>query len=173
MRKIICCFAMAAAISVSAANSLRPGEGVANDHAGNVAFVQRGGGNAYGFGGSSQFVTPIGLTLLAWDIPSSISVVEGLRLNLGVGRFEKTYGVDVGAFSRSGDFAGIAVNVIGNFSERDSEGLQVGLVNVTDGAVNGLQIGLFNSAGRLNGVQIGLLNNSKAQLFFPILNAGW
>ena len=113
-RRIICCFAMAAAISACAANSLRPGEGVANDHAGNVSFVQRGGGNAYGFGGSSQFFTPIGLTLLAWDIPSSISVVEGLRLNLGVGRFEKTYGVDVGAFSRSGDFADSNITIVGN-----------------------------------------------------------
>lgn len=58
---------------------------------------------------------------------------------------------------RGGDFAGVAANVIGNFSERDSEGLQIGLVN---------------SAGRLNGVQVGLLNNSRAQLSFPILNAG-
>jgi len=175
MRKLFCA-AFAAVASTLAAfgqETFRAGEGVANDHSGNVSFVPRGGGNEYGYGIGRQYVTPLGLTLLAWDMPNSFSVVKGLRLNLGCGRFERTYGVDAGLFSKSGDFCGVAANAVGNFSERDATGLQCGLVNLAVDSVQGVQIGLFNRARRLYGVQIGLINVNSCGIVFPIMNVGW
>lgn len=151
----------------------KAGEGIANNHWGNVSYVPRGGGNPYGYGAGSSYVTPLGLTLIAWDIPNSMSVVKGVRLNLGCGRFERTYGVDLGLFSKSGDFSGVAANVIGNFSERDATGLQLGVVNMVEGEVRGVQIGLVNKAGHLYGLQIGLVNFNPSGITFPILNFGF
>jgi len=161
------------AFAADAQETFKAGEGVANDHSGNVSFVPRGGGNDYGYGIGSQYVTPLGLTLLAWDVPNAFSVVKGLRLNLGCGRFERTYGIDAGLFSKSGDFCGVAANVVGNFSERDADGLQCGLVNIAADSVRGLQIGLFNRAKCLYGVQIGLINVNSCGIVFPIMNVGW
>jgi len=151
----------------------RAGEGVANDRSGNVSFVARGGGNDYGYGLGRQYVTPLGLTLLAWDVPNSFSVVKGVRANLGCGRFERVYGVDLGLFSASGDFCGVAANLVGNFSERDAVGLQCGLVNMAEDSAKGLQVGLFNQAKRLYGVQVGLINVNACGIVCPILNVGW
>ena len=151
----------------------RAGEGVANDHNGNVQYVSRGGGNAYGYGAGSSYVTPLGLTLIAWDIPNSMSVVKGVRLNFGCGRFERTYGADLGLYSKSGDFSGVAANLIGNFSERNAQGLQLGVVNMVEGDVRGVQIGLVNKSGHLYGLQIGLVNFNPSGISFPILNFGF
>ena len=151
----------------------KAGEGVANNHSGNVSYVSRGGGNPYGYGAGSSNVTPFGLTLIAWDFPNSMSVVKGVRANLGCGRFERTYGVDLGLFSKSGDFSGVAANIVGNFSERDATGLQVGLVNMVEEDVRGVQIGLVNKSGHLYGVQIGLINFNPSGISFPILNFGF
>lgn len=151
-----------------------PGQGVANDHAlgGNrrdVTFVQRGGGNAYGY---RAYTTAIGLTFLPWSVPNFESTVKGVRMNLGWGGYAGTYGFDIGTFSGSGDFGGLAINWFGNFVERDADGVQIGLVNI-GGCARGLQIGLVNYVERLDGVQIGLLNFATSQWFLPILNVGW
>ena len=84
--KRIALFASVFAVSAAFAQ-LRPGEGVANDHATgakstDVVFVQRGGGNAYGY---RSYDTAIGLTFLPWAAPNSESTVKGFRLNLGWG----------------------------------------------------------------------------------------
>lgn len=175
MKKLLFAIIVSSFFSTSAFSqeTFRAGEGVANGMGSNVTWVQRGGGNDYGYGGGTQYHTPLGLTLLAWDIPNSMSVVCGLRLNLGFGRFERTYGIDCGAFSKSGEFAGVAVNVVGNFCERDAEGLQVGVVNMVDGEVDGVQIGIVNKASRLRGLQIGLVNFNPSGISFPIVNCGF
>lgn len=169
------CAVMAAGVAGAAfaQEVFRAGEGVANNHSGNVSYVPRGGGNPYGYGAGCSYVTPFGLTLIAWDFPNSMSVVKGVRANLGCGRFERTYGADLGLFSKSGDFSGIAANVVGNFSGRDATGLQVGLVNMVEGEVRGVQIGLVNKSGHLYGVQIGLVNFNPSGISFPILNFGF
>lgn len=172
-RTMLAAFAAGVSLAISAQEVFRAGEGVANNHGGNVSYVSRGGGNPYGYGAGSSYVTPLGLTLVAWDIPNSMSVVKGVRANLGCGRFERTYGVDLGLFSKSGDFCGVAANVVGNFSERDAEGFQFGVVNMVEGDVRGVQIGLVNKAGHLYGVQIGLVNFNPSGISFPILNFGF
>jgi len=175
MRRLFWAVALAAcsAFAADGEETFRAGEGVANDHSGNVSFVTRGGANAYGYGVGRQYETPLGLTLLAWDMPNSLSIVKGLRLNIGCGRFECTYGVDAGLFSKSGEFCGVAANLIGNFSERYADGLQCGLVNVAGSSAKGLQLGLFNRAQRLYGVQIGLINVNSSGIVFPFVNVGW
>lgn len=174
MKKVaLVSFVAAAALAVSAQETFRAGEGVANGVGSNVTWAPRGAGNDYGYGGGTQYHTPLGLTLLAWDIPNSMSVVCGLRANLGCGRFERTYGIDLGAFSKSGETVGVAGNIVGNFCERDADGLLVGVVNMVDGDMNGVQIGLVNKASRLRGVQIGLINFNPSGISFPILNCGF
>lgn len=174
MRKFAFAALVVAAVSVASAQEVfRAGEGVANQHGGNVLFVQRGGGNVYGYGVGRQYYTPIGLTLIAWDIPNSMSAIYGARFNLGCGRFERTYGADLGLFSRNGEFSGVAANVIGNFCETNAEGLQLGVVNMVEGDVDGVQIGLVNKAGHLRGLQIGIVNFNPSGISFPILNFGF
>jgi len=162
-----------AALSLSAAG-FEAGKGVANDHATgvhsrDVTFVQRGGGNGYGY---RQYALPVGLTLLSWAPPNFESSVYGVRLNFGWGRYEQTWGLDAGAFSRSARFGGIAANLFGNWATADQSGLVAGLVNAGE-EVNGLQVGAVNMAGRLRGVQIGFLNFNRAGIVFPVINIGW
>jgi hypothetical protein len=67
-----------------------------------------------------------------------------------------------GLFSVAGDdLDGIQLAGLFNVAGEDSRALQVaGLMNVTGGTCGGLQVGLFNIAGKLTGVQIGLVNVS-------------
>ena len=162
-------------MSVAAVAQWQPGQGMANDRArgGNardVVFVERGGGNPYGY---RSYDTAIGLTLLPWSFPNEESSVRGLRLNFGWGYYAGTYGLDLGTFSSTGEFRGLGANWIGHYADRDAKGLQVGLVNVTGHSAVGLQIGLVNYVERLEGVQIGLLNFATSQWTLPIINIGW
>lgn len=172
MKKV---FAVAVcALAFSSFAQWKPGQGVANDHARgsnphDVPFVQRGGGNGYGY---RTYDVPIGLTFLPWSAPNFESTVKGVRVNLGWGRYAATYGLDLGAFSNSGDFAGVAANWLGNVVSRDAVGVQVGLVNA-GGRARGLQIGLVNHVDRLDGVQIGLLNFATSQWSIPFVNVCW
>lgn len=165
-------FAIAASVALA---QFRPGEGVANDHstgesAQDVVFVQRGGGNPYGY---RSYDMALGLTFLPWAVPNFESSVKGFRLNLGWGHYAGTYGLDVGAFSNSGEFGGIAANWLGNAVDNDAAGLQVGLVNIVGGNTAGLQIGLINYTSHLSGVQIGLLNFATEQWTLPIINVAF
>ncbi len=154
---------------------LRPGEGIANDHATgtakrDVVFVARGGENGYGY---RSYTTAIGLTFMPWAMPNSESTVKGLRLNFGWGRYAETYGIDAGLFSNSGAFGGISGNLLGNAVSEDVAGIQAGLVNVAGRTASGVQIGLVNYAERLQGVQIGLLNMAATQWTLPVINIAW
>ena len=87
-------FAIAASVALA---QFRPGEGVANDHATgesaqDVVFVQRGGGNPYGY---RSYDMALGLTFLPWAVPNFESSVKGFRLNLGWGHYAGTYGLDL------------------------------------------------------------------------------
>jgi len=65
-----------------------------------------------------------------------------------------------GLFSVAGDeLDGIQIAGLFNVAGEDSRAVQIaGLMNVTGGTCSGLQVGLFNVAGRLKGVQVGLVN---------------
>lgn len=151
-----------------------PGKGVANDHATgkkatDVVFVQRGGGNGYGY---VSYDTAFGVTVFPWSLPNFESTVKGLRLNFGWGEHAGVYGLDTGLFAASKSFAGISATFLGTYTQ-EARGLEVGLVNVTRGYTAGLQIGLVNSTDSLCGVQIGLLNFSWSQWSMPIINVAF
>ncbi len=184
--------AVAAAVFAAAieAQVLTPYSGVANDHGYgptapvNVAYAPRTVETGYGYGGGQTFLS---VTILPWSAPGESWDVRGLRLNLGWGANREMYGIDAGLFGWSDVFAGIGVNVFGNYTEHDADGIQIGLINEVDGRMRGIQIGLVNScevqnslniglvniAERLEGVQIGLLNFNRCGIDMPILNAGW
>lgn len=166
-------FVMCASV-VCAQSQWQAGKGVSNDHADgrnahDVTFVARDSLNGYGY---RQYSMPAGLTVLPWSLPNFESSVYGIRLNLGWGRYAETYGLDAGIFSNSGEFGGIAANLIGNAVSGTCSGLQAGLVNVGREGVCGLQVGAVNFAGRLYGVQIGFLNFNRSGVVLPLINVG-
>ena len=168
---------LAAAVlgSVAASAQMMPGQGVANQlsdgsHPQDVVFVQRGGGNAYGY---RAYEMPIGITSLPWAAPNFESTVKGLRLNFGWGHHVGMYGFDTGVFGNCDRLGGIGINVLGNYASQAASGLQIGLVNVVEGPVGGIQIGLVNYAQHLEGLQIGLINFATTQWTLPIINFAW
>lgn len=166
----------AGAASVAGAAGFEAGKGVANDPASgankrDVTFVERGGGNPYGW---RSYDLAIGATVLPWSVPNAESSVCGLRLNFGWGAYVDTYGLDAGLFSQtSRDFGGIAANFLGNSVESTMGGVQIGAVNLA-GTAYGLQFGFVNAADDLHGLQVGFLNfNSSGVKCFPVLNIGF
>ena len=126
--------------------------------------------------------------------------VGGLRLNLFYGRCCNFDGLDFGLVGVSDNHAnGWLINVVTmargdglglhtggvNYFSGDFKGLQIGFANWIDSGdmfqfggynggydVQGLQIGIINTANKLQGLQIGLVNiisNSDIS-FFPIVN---
>lgn len=166
---------LAFAVSASAAMAqMTPGQGVANDHAvgtnpTDVIFVQRGGGNAYGY---RSYDAIVGATFLPWSIPNFESTVKGVRFNFGWGRHAGMYGLDSGLVGVSDSFAGLSATIFGSFTG-EASGVQMGLVNITEGHTSGLQIGLVNATQSLSGVQIGLLNFAWSQWSIPLINIAW
>ena len=178
MRKFALASVLAAGFAASAAAAgFVAGQGMANDLAtgGNerdVTFVQRGGGNDYGW---RSYDTVLGVTVLPWSIPNDESSVYGLRLDFGWGAFADTFGLGAGLFSHTKrDFGGISAAAFGHFTGGIMKGIQVGAVNVVDGSAYGLQVGAVNFAQDLHGVQIGVLNfNGTGVACLPIINAGF
>ena len=160
---------------VCSAQVLTPGSGPANDQGqsrtnNDVAFVPRDSEASYGY---KTGYTGFGLSLFNLTFPNPSWDVYGFRLNLGWGGYNRTCGFDTGTFSASRSVAGLQVNLFGNFSAGEADGLQIGLANVNRARTRGLQIGVVNVAGTLEGVQIGLLNFAKNTYRLPLLNVGW
>lgn len=161
-------------MSAAASAAWQAGQGIANDRATgandrDVTFVKRGAGEGYGW---RQYSLPIGLTILPWSVPNFESSVYGLRVNLGWGEYDGTYGLDAGVFSSRKTFGGISANFFGNYAADESMGLETGAVNIA-GTMRGLQFGFVNFAERLYGVQIGVLNFNQSGITLPLINVGW
>lgn len=172
--KRLLAFVAAFAVASVFADALVAGQGIANSPArpdARVTFVQRGGGNDYGYRGWN---TVVGLTILPWSVPNDESYVHGVRFDFGWGAYEETVGFDSGLFSiTKHDFTGLAPMFLGAWVGGDARGVLIGPVNVVEGAMYGLQIGLLNSAGDLHGVQIGIMNFNQTGIFFPLFNVGF
>ena len=106
-------------------------------------------------------------------IPNEESYVNGLRLNFGWGSYKETNGLDLGLFSAGDKHAVLGINVFGHYSTEYACGWEIGLVNVSNGTMAGLQTGLVNYADTLYGVQIGLINIARTQWSIPIINICW
>ena len=174
MKGFLIACAAATLFATTANAAWQAGQGVANDRATgandrDVTFVKRGAGDGYGW---RQYALPIGVTVLPWSIPNFESSVYGLRVNLGWGEYDGTYGLDAGVFSSRKTFGGISANFFGNYASEEAMGLETGAVNIA-GTMRGLQFGFVNFADCLYGVQIGVLNFNRAGITFPVINIGW
>lgn len=174
MKNVFFALTVAVSAGTALADRLEAGAGLANTAArpsDNVTFVTRGGGNDYGYRG---WTTVLGLTFLPWSMPNDESYVHGVRFDFGWGAYEETVGLDTGLFGvTKQDFVGLAPMLAGSWVGGDARGVLAGAVNVVEGAMYGLQVGLLNHAGDLHGVQIGLLNFNDTGIFFPLINAGF
>ncbi len=75
-----------------------------------------------------------------------------------------------GLFSVAGEsLEGVQISGLFNVAGEDSRALQLaGLMNVGGGTCQGVQVGLFNVAGRLTGVQVGIVNVAGELEGFPV-----
>ena len=124
---------------------------------------------------------PFGLSFLpvrGLEAPGPDSGVWIFRLNLLAGCNRSVSGLDLGTVGNwtTDDVCGLAFaagyNVCGgsgsglqlscvNFTEREQNGVQLGLGNMTWG-INGLQLGVVNATSEGHGVQIGVLNLAES-----------
>lgn len=124
--------------------------------------------------GDSPAWVPVGLSILSYpmQIPMEEHSVFGAMVNIGYGRMDNVFPLEVGLFNHVlGNMCGVQAGVC-NFTE-DLYGVQLGLANISTDAY-GFQLGLVNVADCLHGIQLGLVNVNKAgTVFFPFLNVGF
>ncbi|MEI6225923.1 MAG: hypothetical protein WCS72_14290 [Deltaproteobacteria bacterium] len=87
--------------------------------------------------------------------------ISGFRLSLIYGDNSFVNGFDVGLVNMvRGDLTGVQWGLV-SVVKGDVHGWQANwAVSLTDGAVNGLQMGIYNQAKHVKGVQLGLVNNT-------------
>lgn len=95
---------------------------------------------------------------LAFNSTKNIDVV-GLRLTLPYGECEGVTGFDLGFWGTSRYFEGFQLNILRNEAYDVMGGVQVGIYNSAGRAdLTGLQVGLWNEARSMRGVQVGIIN---------------
>ena len=95
---------------------------------------------------------------LAFNSVEDIDVI-GLRLTLPYGECESVTGFDLGVYGRCRYFEGLQANILRNEALDIMAGIQVGVYNSAGRAdLTGLQVGLWNEARALRGVQFGIIN---------------
>lgn len=101
--------------------------------------------------------------------------LQGVSLSALWSLYRNVYGLNVSGMGvwAEKSMSGLAISCFA-ISNGEVNGCQVGFVNVAKD-VNGVQVGMLNGAKKLCGVQIGLLNvNERGPLkFFPMINVGW
>jgi hypothetical protein len=125
---------------------------------------------------SLSLVTPIQI------VPASQGI-EGFRLNLLYGRNASLTGLDIGLANHvTGRSLGVEWGLVG-LADSDFTGLQWNVVTITQGhmegaqlgfynyaaSVKGLQLGILNHAGRIEGIQIGLVNIIEKGGWLPVM----
>jgi hypothetical protein len=87
--------------------------------------------------------------------------IAGIRLNILYGRNVSMMGLDLGLVNhtKAGGFKGVGFGFVG-LCDGDFTGWQHSAVSITKGNIEGLQVGLFNSAGYVNGLQFGVVNTT-------------
>lgn len=105
---------------------------------------------------------------LAFNSTKNIDVV-GLRLTLPYGECEGVTGVDLGFYGRSRYFEGFQLNILRNEALDVMAGVQVGIYNSAGRAdLTGLQVGLWNEARSMRGAQVGIINVADTVQGFQI-----
>lgn len=86
--------------------------------------------------------------------------VAGIRFNLPRGHNDSVTGLDVGFIGLCTYMYGVQVNALGNLVKDRASALQVSLYNDVDGLLTGIQAAGWNNARCGEGLQVGLLNLS-------------
>ena len=95
---------------------------------------------------------------VAFNSTKNIDVI-GARFTLPYGACENVTGFDIGFFGRARYFEGLQLNVLRNDVADSLAGIQVGLYNSAGRADRMcIQVGLWNEAHSFYGCQIGLVN---------------
>lgn len=95
---------------------------------------------------------------LAFNSAKDIDVI-GFRFTLPYGKCESVTGFDLGIYGRCRYFEGLQVNILRNEAEDVMAGVQLGVYNSAGRAdLTGFQFGLFNEARSVRGIQVGLIN---------------
>lgn len=89
--------------------------------------------------------------------------ISGFRFNLLYGRNASVVGLDWGLVNHTttGLSQGLEIGMV-SLSDADFTGLQFSSANVTGGTAKGMQWGIVNTAGFANGLQFGLVNYAKS-----------
>ncbi len=78
-----------------------------------------------------------------------------------------------GLMSDTTEHSGVQLSGLANRTQTIN-GVQIALaINRAEEETNGVQVGLINLTKDLHGVQIGLLNFNTSGWFFPFINVGW
>jgi hypothetical protein len=110
--------------------------------------------------------------------------ISGIRLNLIYGRNVSVAGLDLGLINHvtteistglqlgvvglaDSGFVGWQHNYFVNITQGDLQGFQMGIVNYAKSA-NGFQLGIVNYAERMKGLQVGVVNIIRTGGAFPI-----
>jgi hypothetical protein len=87
--------------------------------------------------------------------------IGGFRFNLIYGRNTQVVGLDLGLVNHNtaGVSKGLQWGLV-SIVDADFNGWQAHSVNLTEGKVEGLQTGLYNTASSMSGVQLGFVNHA-------------
>jgi hypothetical protein len=121
------------------------------------------------FGQERRVVVPVNISLIPYyGLSRSVTVVNNLQINVGVGYADELNGLAVGVVSIIGDeMRGSQTGVV-NLVGGDVYGAQIGVVNLTGREVLGPQVGVVNGAlGVVRGPQVGVVNGSLQAVYGP------
>lgn len=119
---------------------------------------------------------------LAFNSVKDIDVV-GVRFTLPYGQCESVTGFDLGIYGRCRYFEGVQINILRNEAEDVMAGIQLGVYNSAGRAdlvgcqvgllneartVSGFQVGLINMAEQVNGIQVGIINRAETAYGFQV-----
>jgi len=105
--------------------------------------------------------TPFQLTFLVpFQLSPSNRDVYGMRANLIIGENKNVCGLDIGGIIQGTDGTGAGIQIAHVISLTSTfYGLQLGLVNMVEKKLAGMQIGFGNETGDMSGLQMAVLGN--------------
>ena len=110
--------------------------------------------------GAQQSPIQLSLVTPVQIVPQDESV-GGFRFNLIYGRNAQVTGLDLGLVNHntSGVSKGVQLGLV-SMVDADFNGWQYHAVNLSEGRVEGFQMGLYNTAGSMSGLQLGIVNHT-------------
>jgi len=128
--------------------------GVLNENHGNVSGAQYAGVSNMTYGSSNGLVLSGVYNMITGN-------ASGMHFSGVFNQFnKKASGIQIsGVLNMAGEnSSGLAFSGVANLYRSDYKGLQFSVVNINNGTVNGMQMGVVNKTKKLKGLQIGIVN---------------